>query len=311
MYHTPVLLEEVLKYLDPRPNQNFIDGTLGGGGHAAEILKKIEPNGRLLGIDADEDAIREVIPNFTFPISRKRFVIAQGNFRDMKKIALENNFKDVNGILLDLGVSSHQLDRNEKGFGFESDALDMRMEKGGDLTAGEIVNHWRIQDLITLFREYGEENLAKPIAEKIIEYRQSQSIHKPAELVAIVAEVYKKYYKKPSLKNPATKIFQALRIRVNNELDALKNALDRAKECLGKEGRLAVISYHSLEDRIVKEFFKKESKDCVCPLEYPVCQCDHRASLRIITKKPITATIVEIENNPRSRSAKLRIAQKI
>src|SRR3989338_2433735 len=285
MYHTPVLLKEALEYLDLKPNKNYIDATLGGGGHAGEILKRIEPDGRLLGIDADADAVQEVISNFQFPITKKRFVIVRGNFRNIKKIALENNFNNVSGILFDLGVSSHQLDGGAKGFGFDADTLDMRMEKEGELTAGEMVNAWMESELVELFREYGEENLARPIARKIIERRKLKKIEKPSELVQIIYEVYKKYYKKQSLKNPATKVFQALRIRVNDELSALEEALYGARDVLGRGGRIAVISYHSLEDRIVKNFFRKEAKKCVCPPEYPKCQCEHEKTLKIITKK--------------------------
>lgn len=307
MYHIPVLLKEVIEYLNPLPGQNFIDGTLGGGGHTREIAKRIVPNGRVLAIDLDYDALK-YFKNQNVNI--KSIILVQGNFRDIKKIALENNFKDVSGIVLDLGVSSHQLDDSVKGFGFNADAIDMRMGEG-DLTAKEIVNTYSEQELIELFRDYGEENLAKPIARKIIECRKSKKIEKPSELVQIISKAYKKYYKKPSLKNPATKVFQALRIGVNDELSALQEALEGARDILNTDGRIAVISYHSLEDRIVKNFFRKEAKDCVCPPEYPQCQCAHIKTLKIITKKLVVPNSQEVMENARSRSAKMRVAQKL
>lgn len=307
MYHTPVLLDEVLEYLNPLPGQNFIDGTLGGGGHAEEIAKRIIPNGKVLAIDVDSDALEHFKNQY---VNLKNIILVSGNFRDIKKIALENNFNNASGILFDLGVSSHQFDESVKGFGFDANTLDMRMGEG-DLTAYEIVNRWSEQELFELFREYGEESLAKPIARKIIEHRKSKKIEKPSELVNIISEAYKKYYKKPSLKNPATKVFQALRIRVNDELSALEEALWGARDVLGEGGKIAVISYHSLEDRIVKNFFRKEAKKCICPPEYPKCQCEHEKTLKIITKKLVVPTPQEILENPRSRSAKMRVAEKL
>lgn len=307
MYHIPVLKKEVIEYLNPLPGQNFIDGTLGGGGHAREIAKSITPNGKVLAIDVDPDALEHFKNQY---VNLKNIILVSGNFRDIKKIALENNFNNASGILFDLGVSSYQLDRNAKGFGFDADTLDMRMGEG-DLTAYEIVNRWSEQELIELFREYGEESLSKPIAKKIIEYRKLKKIEKPSELVQIISEAYKKYYKKPSLKNPATKVFQALRIRVNDELSALEEALRGARDVLGEGGKIVVISYHSLEDRIVKNFFRKEAKKCICPPEYPKCQCEHEKTLKIITKKLVVPTPQEILENPRSRSAKMRVAEKL
>lgn len=307
MFHIPVLKKEVIEYLNPLPGQNFIDGTLGGGGHTREIAKRIVPNGRVLAIDLDSDAL-EHFKNQNVNI--KNIILVRGNFCDIKKIAFENNFKDVSGIVLDLGVSSHQLDESIQGFGFDADTLDMRMGEG-DLTAYEIVNIWSEQELFELFRDYGEESLAKPIARKIIEYRKSKKIEKPSELVQIICEAYKRYYKKPSLKNPATKVFQALRIRVNDELSVLQEALEGGRDILNPDGRIAVISYHSLEDRIVKNFFRKEAKDCICPPEYPKCQCGHIKTLKIITKKLVVPNSQEIIENPRSRSAKMRVAQRL
>lgn len=303
-YHTPVLLQEVMEYLHPRPGQTFIDCTLGGGGHAKEIMQRIEPDGRLLGIDADEDALHNII-------SKKNFIAVRGNFRDIEALAKENGFQGVNGILFDLGVSSFQLDNPQKGFGFFSERLDMRMDAQNALTAHEIVKSWRREDLERIFREYGEEKLAPHIARAIVQERKQGEIHSPEKLASIISDVYKKYYRKPSRKIPATRVFQALRIAVNDELHSLSRGLYGAIELLRSGGRIAVISYHSLEDGNVKEIFKKESRDCICNADIPVCQCAHARQLRILTKKPVVPDKKEVGENPRARSAKLRVAEKI
>lgn len=311
MYHNSVLLTEVIKLLDPMPGQSFIDCTLGGGGHALEIAKRVAPDGKVLGIDMDEEAIRESRLKAQSSVPKANVVIVQDNFKNIKKIAVENGFESVDGILFDLGVSSHQLDGRERGFSFNSETLDMRMDKSQDLTAGDIINSWSKNELITIFRDYGEERLSAPIADAITKKRKADGAMGPKELSNVVAEVYKKFYKWPSLKNPATKIFQALRIAVNQELENLIKALPESLKVLKDGGIIAVISYHSLEDAQVKSFFKRESRDCICPPELPQCVCDHKASLKIITKKPITPGDGEIHTNPRSRSAKLRVAYKI
>lgn len=303
-YHTPVLLQEVMEYLHPCSGQTFIDCTLGGGGHAKEIMQRIEPDGRMLGIDADEDALHNII-------SKKGFIAVRGNFRDIEALAKENGFQGVHGILFDLGVSSFQLDNPQKGFGFFSERLDMRMDARNALTAHEIIKSWRREDLEKIFREYGEEKLAPHIARAIVQRRKQEEIHSPEKLASIISDVYKKYYRKPSRKNPATRVFQALRIAVNDELHSLSQGIYGAIGLLRSGGRIAVISYHSLEDGNVKEIFKKESRDCICNADIPACQCAHARQLRILTKKPIVPDKKEAGENPRARSAKLRVAEKI
>ncbi|MFA6322625.1 MAG: 16S rRNA (cytosine(1402)-N(4))-methyltransferase RsmH, partial [Candidatus Buchananbacteria bacterium] len=309
-FHQPVLLEEVIKYLEPKPGENFIDCTLGGSGHTEEILKLNGPSGKVLGIDLDPLAIKtaqEATKKY-----KNRTIFVQDNFRNLKRILKDCHFGQVDGILLDLGLSSGQLQDQGRGFSFLAEgSLDMRFGGQSNLTAEKIINTYNEKDLIEIFKNYGEERLAKPIAQRIVAKRKELAITRPEQLVEIVAEVYHKYFHNKSKTNPATKIFQALRIAVNEELDNLKLILPPAAEALKKNGRLVVISYHSLEDKMVKDFFRAESRDCLCPPAMPVCQCHHKKSLKIITPKPIEPSWEEIAANPRSRSAKMRVAQKI
>lgn len=345
--HAPVMLNEVIQYLQPFSGQNFVDCTLGGGGHALEILKRVAPNGKVLGIDLDEKAINAVkstCPNKFRSVEREvnkvaslcskiplnsplgkgeRMVLVQDNFANLKDILSEHNFYPVHGILLDLGISSAEYEESGKGFSFQKDEpLDMRfgatspdpslVRRGNNLTAEEIVNIWRKDELIKIFKQYGEEKLAGRIANKIIEARKNKKISNTKELSDLVFGEYKKVYKNKTFKrHPATKVFQALRIAVNNELENLESVLPQAIEALEKGGRLAVISFHSLEDRIVKKFFSLNAKECICPPDFPVCKCHHKPLLKIITKKPIVSSDDEIERNPRARSAELRVAEKI
>lgn len=311
MFHTPALLKETIHYLNANSGKRFIDATMGGGGHLTALLDTVGDDGKILGIDTDIDAVKEVIAKFQEKVLQKRIIAVHGNFKDITKIAEEYNFKNIDGILFDLGVSSHQLDTHSRGFGFLSHSLDMRMDLNNPLTAQEIINTRSKEELERIFLDYGEEQLAKKIAIKITERRKIQLFEKPSELADVVRALYRKTYHKKSLRNPATKVFQALRIAVNSELENLKTALDQSKNLLRRGGRLVVISYHSLEDRIVKEFLKKESKDCICPPEIPICQCGHRANFKIITKKLVVPVLQELTNNPRSRSAKLRAGEKI
>lgn len=297
--------------MNANSGKRFIDATMGGGGHLTALLDTAGDDGKILGIDTDIDAVKEVIARFQEKILQKRVIAVYGNFKDVSRIAEENNFKNIDGILFDLGVSSHQLDNHSRGFGFLSDSLDMRMDVNSPFTAQEIINTRSKEELERIFLDYGEEQLAKRIAIKITERRKIKFFEKPSELVDVVRAVYWKTYHKKSLRNPATKVFQALRILVNSELENLKIALDQSKNLLCRGGRLVVISYHSLEDRIVKEFLKKESKDCICPPEIPICQCGHRANFKIITKKIVVPSPQELTDNPRSRSAKLRAGEKI
>ena len=311
MYHIPVLLHEVLKYLDPLPGRIFIDCTMGGGGHAKALLDATAPDGKVLAIDLDDDSIKHAISNFQFAISNKRLILVQDNFKNIKNIAKDSGFEGVDGILYDLGVSSHQLDDKTRGFGFENDTLDMRMDAGNGITAAEIINTWQIRELQKIFKELGEERLHGIIAKTIALERKKKPIVSAKELSDIISSVYERHYRKPSMKNPATKVFQALRMSVNDELHNLELSLGDAMGLLKPGGKIAVIAFHSIEDRIVKNFFKKESKNCICGAEVPVCVCKHKKSLEIITKKPIVPTDGEVSDNPRSRSAKLRVAKKI
>ena len=313
-FHQPVLSDEVIHYLRPSRGGKFIDGTLGGAGHTARILERIWPDGQVLGIDLDPIAIaasRQAIQK-----NKNNLIIVQDNFKNINKIAHVHKFNKIDGILLDLGLSSGQLSDQKRGFSFLAEGdLDMRFggsaSDAAGLKAQDILNHYSQQDLIGIFKNYGEERLALTIAKKIIESRKVKSISAPAELVSIVSDVYRKHYRVQSKTNPATKIFQALRIAVNDELNNLRTVLPEAVALLKAGGRLAIISYHSLEDRIVKDFFKQESRDCLCSPETPVCVCGHKRSLKIITKKPVVPSSREVVDNPRSRSAKLRVAEKV
>jgi len=329
--HVPVLLNEVIEYLKPESNKNFVDCTLGGGGHALKILEKIAPKGKVLGIDLDERAIESIKSEVCKAKSRKskvksldrNLILVKDNFVNLKNIIEENNFYPVNGILIDLGISSAEYEESGKGFSFQKDEfLDMRfgtapipsLVKRGtcELTAYKIVNKWTKDKMIKIFKEYGEEKVASKIVNKIISERKIKNIESSKELADLVFGEYIKAYKnKPFKKHPATKVFQALRIAVNDELGNLEKVLPQAVELLEKGGRLAIISFHSLEDRIVKRYFVRESKDCLCPADFPVCRCGHKAKIKIITKKIITASQTEINDNPRARSAKLRVVKKI
>lgn len=308
--HVPVLLDEAIHYLNPKADGKFIDCTLGGGGHTEAMLKRVFPKGKVLAIDLDPSAIEaayDKVSKFS-----KSIILVKDNFKNLKQIADVHKFNKVDGILLDLGLSAGQLQDHYRGFSFLAEGkLDMRFGGAGSVTAEEIVNAYGQQDLAEIFKDFAEERLAKPIAHKIVEVRQKTKITSPQQLLDIVTDVYKKFYHGKSKINPATKIFQALRIAVNEELENLDKVLPPAVQLLAKGGRLVVISYHSLEDRIVKQFFKQEIRDCICPPEIPVCQCNHKASLKLVVKKPIGPTAEEIINNPSARSAKLRVAEKI
>lgn len=307
LQHKSVLLAEAIKYLDPKTGENFIDCTLGGGGHARAILEKTAPSGKLLAIDLDTKAI-EIAKDDLKEFSN-RVLYTNDNFSNLEKIAKASDLNKFDGILLDLGLSSIELDDPNRGFSFKKNAfLDMRFGSGGK-TAADILNSYRETELARIFKEYGEERFSKQIAKEIVNFRGKEKILNTNQLVSIIENVYKN---KPRPKiHVATKVFQALRIEVNNEINNLKQVLPIALGLLDKGGRIVVISFHSLEDRIVKDFFKQESKDCLCPPQIPVCQCNHKATLKILTKKIITPSEQEIINNPRSRSAKLRAAIKI
>lgn len=301
MIHKPVLLKEAIEFLFSQGGKVFIDATCGLGGHARGICEKSGIKGRVLCIDKDAESLRmaqEKLKNF------KNCVFCQGNFKELKEITAKNNFKKVDGVLYDLGVSSYQIET--RGLSFKKDMpLDMRIG-GGNLTAFKIINDYPQKKLEKIFREYGEEEKARKITRLIVKERSRKPIRTTKELSLLIEGAVKR--KKI---HPATKVFQALRIAVNQELETLAESLPQAVDLLQKNGVLVVISFHSLEDRIVKIFFKKESKECICPKEFVVCQCSHQPTLKIITKKPIIPTEAELKANPRARSAKLRVAIKI
>jgi 16S rRNA (cytosine1402-N4)-methyltransferase len=302
--HTPVLLEEAIRALSVQPGGRYIDCTLGGGGHAAAILEHSSPGGQLLGIDADPEAIK--IAKERLEAYRDSVLIVNDNFVNLQAICFKHDFQPVNGILFDLGLSSLQLDRNGRGFSFQHESpLDMRLNPAQQTTAADIINNWSEGELERIIREYGEEHFSRQIARNIIKARPVMTTFQLARLIEQAVGG------KRGRIHPATRTFQALRIAVNHELENLEEALKQALNMLGFEGRLVVISYHSLEDRIVKQFMQRESRDCICPPGTPTCVCGHTASVRLIQKKAITPSPAELQRNPRSRSAKLRVAERL
>ncbi len=301
--HTPVLVAEVLKALAVQPGGRYVDCTLGTGGHAAAILEHSSPGGQLLGIDADPDAIK--VARERFRDSKDSIHIVNDNFINLQSICYKYDFFPVHGILFDLGLSSLQLNGNVRGFSFQHDApLDMRLNPNQRITAADIVNNTPEARLAHLIKTYGEEKNGLRIARYIIQER-------PIKTTRQLAQLIEKAVGRRGRLHPATKTFQALRIAVNHELEHLEMALRQAIDLLGYEGKLVVISYHSLEDRIVKQFIREDSRGCICPPAIPACTCGHVPRLRIINKKVITPSTVEVNNNPRSRSAKLRAAERI
>ncbi len=301
--HIPVLYEAALSWLDPKPGGQYIDATVGLGGHARGILERSAPDGRLLALDRDPAAL--ALARAQLAVFGPRVVLVAGCYADLAAIARQQGFAKVQGILFDLGVSSLQLDDPSRGFSFQYDGpLDMRMGPDAELTAAEIVNRWPEQELARILYTYGEERRARQVARAICAHRP---LHTTGELAALVAKVVGHSGKI----HPATRTFQALRIAVNGELEALEQALPQAVGLLAEGGRLVVIAFHSLEDRIVKQFMAREAQDCICPPGLPQCVCGHVATLRRLTKKPIVPDADEIQRNPRSRSARLRAAQRL
>ena len=304
LHHTPVMVPEIMNALDVQPGGRYIDGTLGEGGHSKSILTAAEPGGQVLGLDADAEAISVATERLAeFGDS---FLALNVNFRDVRATALRYEFVPVHGVLFDLGVSSLQLDRESPGFSFRrSDPLDMRFSFDQKITASDIVNGYAESELADLIFHLGEDRAARRIAREIV---RNRPINTSLELAEVVEKANPRRGRKT---HPATQTFQAIRIAVNDELSALESALEQAVSLLGQGGRMAVISYHSLEDRIVKNFIRKQASDCICPPGTPVCKCDHLATLKVITRRPLVPTAEEIESNPRARSAKLRVAERI
>ncbi len=306
IYHTPVLVPEILEGLQVQPGGRYIDGTLGEGGHSEAILLASDPGGQVLGIDADHEAVHVAKNRLNKFRLEDSFIAVNNKFSEMRNIASELNFIPVHGVLLDLGISSLQLDYEEKGFSFKQSApLDMRFNSDQDITASQIINTFPMERLSDIIFKYGEEPFSRRIARAIVKNRP---IHTSSELAQVIVDVIKKPIRKH---HPATQTFQAIRIAVNNELKELESTLSQAISVIGLGGRLAVISYHSLEDRIVKKYFKEQSSTCVCSVEIIECVCNHSPTIKIMTKKPIAPTNQEKKINTRSRSAKLRIAERI
>ena len=302
--HIPVLLEETIQALQVQPGGRYIDCTLGSGGHAAAILDHSSPGGQLLGIDANPEAIK--IAETRLEAYSGSTLLINENFANLQAICIKYDFFPVHGILFDLGLSSLQLNGNGRGFSFQHDApLDMRLNPSQEITAADIINTFSETKLAHLIKTYGEESYSHQIARHII---QERPIKTSLQLARTIEQVVRG---RRSGIHPATRTFQALRIAVNQELENLEAALKQAINLLGFEGRLVVISYHSLEDRIVKQFMQQESKDCICPPGIPTCVCGHTASLRLVNRKVITPSLAEVQFNPRSRSARLRAAERI
>jgi 16S rRNA (cytosine1402-N4)-methyltransferase len=304
MQHIPVLYKEVLDTLNPVPGGLYIDGTIGAGGHSRGILQASSPDGKLLGLDRDPQALAlagDLLEEFG-----DRVELIHGSFADLTSHLNNRNWHEIDGILLDLGLSSMQVNTPGRGFSFRnSGPLDMRFDPGHHISAADIVNNYSREDLADLIYEFGEEKRSRRIADAIIANRPLESTEALADIIAGVLGRSRKRI------HPATLTFQALRIAVNNELEALRVFLPQALEVLKPGGRLAIIAFHSLEDRIVKQFFRKESSDCICPVEVPLCVCGHTARIKEISRRPIRPEEIEINQNPRARSAKLRVAEKI
>lgn len=307
--HIPVLLSEAIEYLNPISGGIYIDGTLGLGGHSAEILKRSCPDGRVIGIDRDTEATEIAKDRLREFGERVQFV--HGNFSEMGRIAEGLGIKEVDGILLDVGVSSFQIDTDLRGFSFMRDApLDMRMDRTGGLTAADIVNTYPVEELVRIFFEFGEEGYSKRIAKEIVRARETARIGTTRELAQLVERaIPRKDW--PREIHPATKTFQALRIAVNDELHSLEKGLNDGIGLLKAGGRFCIISFHSLEDRIVKQTFRRWESSCVCPPTLPVCGCGKVKLAQVLTRKAIKASEDEIKANPRARSAKLRVAEKV
>lgn len=307
--HIPVLLNETLEYLGLKKGGVYIDGTLGGAGHSSEIIKRILPGGVLIGIDQDSNAIKAASERLE--AYKDHVIIVRDNFRNIKAIAREHGYEAVDGILLDIGVSSHQLDEEERGFSYMHDGpLDMRMNTEKDYTASDIVNTASEHELTRIFRDYGEEKWAARIAKFIVEERKKDKIDTTFKLVEIIKKAIPAAARREG-GHPAKRTFQALRIAVNEELDVLEQALQDAVDILKPGGRLVVITFHSLEDRIVKTIFNNMEKPCTCPPQLPICMCGKEPLLKAITRKPVVAGKEELEANSRSKSAKLRAAERV
>lgn len=306
--HVSVLLNESVEQLNIKENGIYVDGTLGGGGHSLEIVKRLK-NGRLIGIDRDGNAIEAARKRLDGYLDKVTFV--RDNFSNIASILDNLGIDTIDGMLMDLGVSSHQLDEAERGFSYMHDApLDMRMDTRSKRSAYDVVNSYSKEALADIIYRYGEEKWAKRIAEFIVAEREQKPIETTFELVSAIKKAVPKGARKDG-PHPAKRTFQAIRIEVNGELDILDNTIDDAASRLGDGGRLCVITFHSLEDRIIKNAFRRQEDPCTCPKEFPVCVCGKKPLGRVVTRKPIVPTESELEFNPRARSAKLRVFERI
>ena len=305
-YHIPVLYEETLDRLVTNPDGVYVDGTLGGGGHSEGIVKRLSDKGLLIAIDQDQNAI-----DFASKRLEKygnKVKIFKSNFQEMDTVVYMAGFDKVDGIMMDIGVSSKQLDDPERGFSYKYNTrLDMRMDKSMPISAYEVVNEYEEEEISRVIYEYGEERYARKIARYIVANREEKPIETTGDLVAVIKKAIKGHPKK----HPAKKTFQAIRIEVNKELEVLKNVIDKAVDLLNPGGRLAIITFHSLEDRIVKQKFRELSTDCICPPELLICQCNHKATVKRITRKPVIPNKNELDFNNRAHSSKLRVVEKL
>ncbi len=309
--HTPVLLKEVLEYLSPKANQNFVDATLGGGGYSLAIIKLIAPQGKLLSIDLDKDAINNARVK-SQELGIKNLILHHGNFRDIGQIIKDNNFPEPDGIVADIGLSSYQLEDSGRGISFQKkEILDMRFDANSkEYDAKYILNNYTEENLRKIFEDYGEEKFSRQIVKQIVNSRQQTAIHFTTDLYQAIVKALPKPVKHKA-DDSARRIFQALRIAVNKELENLEVFLPKAFTALKPGGRLAIVSFHSLEDRIVKQYFVSLTKGCICPPEFPICLCNKKPLGKILTRKPITASPEELTLNPRSKPAKLRVIEKL
>ncbi|EIC97204.1 S-adenosyl-methyltransferase MraW [Lachnoanaerobaculum saburreum F0468] len=305
--HKSVLLDEVIESLNIKPDGYYVDGTLGGAGHALEVIKRLK-GGRLIGIDQDADAIKAATERLID--YKNRVIIVRDNYVNIENILKREGIDKVDGIYVDLGVSSYQLDTADRGFTYRFDApLDMRMDDRNELKASDIVNNYSEAELFHIIRDYGEDRFAKNIAKHIVEYRNKKKIETTFELVDIIKSAIPMKIQVTG-GHPAKRTFQAIRIELNKELEVLKDSIDVMIELLKPGGRLSVITFHSLEDRIVKQAFKKAESPCVCPKKFPVCVCGNKSKGRVITRKAVLPSKEELEENSRAKSAKLRVFEK-
>ena len=307
--HVSVLFDECREGLNIKPDGIYVDGTLGGGGHSSGICERLGPNGTLIGIDRDQDALNAASKRLEKYNCNKIFV--QSNYSDIASVLEELEIDEIDGALLDLGVSSFQLDNPERGFSYMNDApLDMRMSQSDSFTAADVVNDYDKKELTNIISKYGEERWASRIADFIVKAREDKPLESTFELVDVIKAAIPASARRTG-PHPAKRTFQAIRIEVNDELGQLERAVEEFCDVLAPKGRLCIITFHSLEDRIVKDIFNQRANPCTCPKEFPVCVCGKKADIKKVTGKPIVSSEEELEANPRARSAKLRVAQKI